>query len=72
MTIHDQLEKIRRRHTARLLAHLEATGQITPMLRCSVIRAMCYVFGDVADSVASDAGERIPDRELETEWSPGQ
>jgi hypothetical protein len=72
MTIHDQLEKIRKRQTARLLGHLEQTGQITPLLRCSVMRAMCYVFGDVADAVAGAAGERIPDRELDAEWRPGQ
>jgi len=72
MTIHDQLEKIRKRQTARLLSHLETPGQITPLLRCSVMRAMSYVFGDVADAVASVMGESIPDLELDAEWRPGQ
>ncbi len=72
MTPQDKLEKIRKRQTARLLAHLESSGQITPLLRCSVMRFLSYLFSDIADLVASATGERLPNQEHESEWRPGQ
>jgi hypothetical protein len=72
MTPQDKLEKIRKRQTRRLLCHLERTGQITPGLRCDVMRSMSYVFGDVADLMASVTGEPLPPQEHESEWRPGQ
>jgi hypothetical protein len=72
MTPQDKLERIRKRQTRRLLCHLERTGQITPGLRCDVMRSMSYVFGDVADLLASVCGDRLPERETGAEWRPGQ
>ncbi len=53
----DRLEQIRRRQTARLLEHLERTGQLTPELRSSILRSFGYVFEDLAEAVGSKQGE---------------
>ncbi len=47
----DRIESIRKRQTARLLAHLERTGQLTPALRCDILRSLGYVFEDVAEAI---------------------
>ena len=52
----DRLEQIRKRQTARLLEHLERTGQLTPELRSSILRSFGYVFEDLADAVGQKQG----------------
>ena len=52
----DRLEQIRKRQTARLLEHLERTGQLTPELRSSILRSFGYVFEDLAEAVGQKQG----------------
>jgi len=52
----DEIEKIRRRQTARLLDHLERTGKMTPELRADILRSFGYVFEDIA-AVIKQQGE---------------
>ena len=47
----EQIEQIRKRQTARLLDHLERTGQLTPELRADLLRSFGYVFEDVATAI---------------------
>ena len=47
----EQIEQIRKRQTARLLDHLERTGQLTPELRSDLLRSFGYVFEDVATAI---------------------
>jgi hypothetical protein len=43
----DQVDKIQRRQTARLLEHLERTGQLTDKLRSDILRSHGFIFEDV-------------------------
>jgi hypothetical protein len=47
----DQIEHIRKRQTARMLANLERTGQLTPALRCDILRSLGFIFDDVTTAV---------------------
>ena len=46
------LQKIRKRQTAKLLEHLELTGQLTPELRADLLRAMRWIFEDVMSAIS--------------------
>ncbi len=41
------IDKIHKRQTARLLNHLEQTGQLTPELRSDILRSHGFIFEDV-------------------------
>ena len=59
----EQIEHIRKRQTARMLANLERTGQLTPALRCDILRSLGYIFDDVNTAVAGltqGQGKEIP------------
>ena len=43
----DSIDKIHRRQTARLLNHLERTGQLTDELRSDILRSHGFIFEDV-------------------------
>ena len=43
----DSIDKIHRRQTARLLDHLERTGQLTDSLRSDILRSHGFIFEDV-------------------------
>ena len=43
----DAINKIHKRQTARLLDHLERTGQLTDSLRSDILRSHGYIFEDV-------------------------
>ena len=43
----DSIDKIQRRQTARLLNHLERTGQLTDELRSDILRSHGFIFEDV-------------------------
>lgn len=45
------IEGIRQRQTARLLAHLERTKQLTPELRADLLRSLGYMFEDVSSAI---------------------
>lgn len=53
----DRIEQIRNRQTARLLKHLEATGQLTDELRSDLLRSMGYIFEDVQDAIKTKTGD---------------
>jgi hypothetical protein len=47
----NDIERIRKRQTARLLDHLERTNQLTPELRTDLLRSLGYVFEDIENAV---------------------
>ena len=47
----NDIERIRKRQTARLLDHLERTNQLTPELRTDLLRSLGYVFEDIEKAV---------------------
>lgn len=49
----ERLERIRNRQLARLLAHLERTGQLTLELEKDMKRAYRFIFEDVAELLKS-------------------
>jgi len=53
----ERIEQIRKRQTARLLDHLERTGQLTPELRSDLLRALGYVFDDIGDAIKQGDGK---------------
>ncbi len=58
----DEIEHIRKRQTARLLAHLEDTGQLTDRLRTDLLRSLGFMFEDVEKVVntAWTGAESVP------------
>ena len=54
----DRLQQIRQRQTARLLAHLERTGKLTPELRADILRSFGYTFDDLTQALQAEAGAR--------------
>jgi len=44
----EEIERLRNRQLARLLSHLEKTGQLTPSLEKDMKRSFRYVFEDIA------------------------
>ena len=59
----DEIERIRKRQTARLLAHLERTNQLTPELRGDILRSFGFVFEDVAVAIQQGQGKENRDEE---------
>jgi hypothetical protein len=59
----DTLRKIHRRQVARLLDHLQRTGQSTPTLEQDVKRAFGYVFQDVEAAVQGHDKEKSDERD---------
>jgi|GEM_PF-1346620 len=53
----DKIEKIRKRQTARLLGHLETTGQLTSQLRSDILRSLGYVFEDITEVLNKKQGD---------------
>ena len=53
----ERIEQIRKRQTARLLDHLERTGQLTPELRSDLLRSLGYVFDDISDAIKQGEGK---------------
>jgi len=43
----DRVTQIHKRQTARLLDHLERTGQLTDTLRTDILRSHGFIFSDV-------------------------
>jgi hypothetical protein len=59
------IDAIERRQVARLLAHLERTGQLTPQLRADILRSFHFAFDDVRlvfDDVRREADDRTEAR----------
>ena len=58
----DGIDKIHRRQTARLLNHLERTGQLTDELRSDILRSHGFIFEDVRaelDRIKQGHGKEI-------------
>jgi len=53
----DRINAIRKRQTARLLDHLERSGQLTPELRATILRSFGYVFEDVESALKQGQGK---------------
>ena len=45
----EEIERLRNRQLARLLSHLEKTGQLTPSLEKDMKRSFRYVFEDITN-----------------------
>lgn len=45
----DEIERLRNRQLARLLSHLEKTGQLTPALEKDMKRSFGFVFEDITN-----------------------
>ena len=54
----DQLQRIRNRQLARLLKHLEESGQLTPALESDMKRAYRFVFEDVEELLKKNGQDK--------------
>lgn len=52
--IKEDIDRIHRRQVARLLAHLERTGQLTPEMEGDIKRSFGFVFQDVKAAIQGD------------------
>ena len=54
----EEINRLHKRQLARLLTHLQKTGQLTPALEQDKKRAYGYVFGDIENLLARHDTEK--------------
>jgi hypothetical protein len=57
----EQINRIHRRQVARMLDHLDRTGQLTPELATDIKRSFGYVFEDVKTAIKQGQGKEDED-----------
>jgi hypothetical protein len=57
----EQINRIHKRQVARMLDHLDRTGQLTPELATDIKRSFGYVFEDVKTAIKQGQGKEIQD-----------
>jgi len=62
----DAINKIQKRQTARLLDHLERTGQLTEKLRSDILRSHGFIFEDVRSELEKMRQENGKERDEHT------
>ena len=63
--IQSKIDRIHRRQVARLLDHLQRTGQLTPAMESDIKRSFGFVFEDVKTAIQGQ------DKETEDEHADG-
>jgi hypothetical protein len=58
----DKVERLKNRQLARLLTHLERTGQLTPSLEVDIKRAYRFAFEDVEELIRGLDREKRDDK----------
>ena len=57
----EQINRIHKRQVARMLDHLDRTGQLTPELATDIKRSFGYVFEDVKTAIKQGQGKEVED-----------
>jgi hypothetical protein len=58
--MYEQINRIHKRQVARMLDHLDRTGQLTPALATDIKRSFGYVFEDVKTAIKQGQGKEDP------------
>ena len=59
--MYEQINRIHRRQVARMLDHLDRTGQLTPELAADIKRSFGYVFEDVKTAIKQGQCKEVAD-----------
>jgi len=59
----DDIQKIHRRQLARLLFHLEKTGQITSRLEKDIKRSFGFTFADIESAIQEQGKEKTNEQQ---------